>query len=54
MGTTNAMGWQKYSFTKLVNLSEKKSYEKVGIRKPASILLSITNALNYSNFNKCG
>jgi hypothetical protein len=53
MGTVNAMGSQNYSFTNLVNLSGIKSYETVGVQKPASILLNITNAFNYSIFNKC-
>jgi hypothetical protein len=48
------MLFQKYSLANLVNLSEKKSYETVSIQKTASILLNITNAFSYSNFNKCG
>jgi hypothetical protein len=31
MGTTNAVLYQKYSFTSLVNLSGRKLYETVGI-----------------------
>ena len=53
MGAINAILSQKYSFTNLVNLSGKKSYETVGARKPALILLKIANAFHYPNFNKC-